>query len=82
MVDKVKEMLAISDEDSFVKRSVFSSEFLLILLYIGLISVNTKVGLDISEVNLGYIREFVIAWAFGRQIGKAVSYQKTNGGSQ
>ena len=79
MVEEIKKaVFGTGDGQDFVKRSVFSSEFLLILVYIGLLSVNVVLSLGISEVNLGYIRELVLAWVFGRQIGKAVSYDNKN----
>ena len=82
MVEQIKGIVSkvVSDngENSFVQRSLFSSEFLLIVIYIALVYANGAYSLGVSEASMGRIENLVFIWSGIRQIGKAVSYQAVN----
>ena len=86
MVGQIKgvlsEVFTGSGDNSFVKRSIFSSEFLLILVYIAGVYANGAFNLDVSDTSMGRIENLVFIWVGIRQVGKAVSYNAQNGNNK
>lgn len=76
MTGKIKEFLSV-DPNSFMKRGILSSEFLLILIYIG-IQMGNGTYWNVTDIANERIFNFVLFWVGARQIGKAVA-QTTNG---
>lgn len=75
MVEEIKKaVIGTGDGQDFVKRSVFSSEFLIILLYIAGVYANGAFDLGVSDAAFSRIEVLVFTWAGIRQVGKAVSY--------
>lgn len=77
MTEKIKDYLK-GDTNGFVKRNIFSSEFILIIIYIA-IQVFNGTYFNIEEVANERIFNFVLLWVGARQVGKAVA-QRTNNG--
>lgn len=87
MVEQIKKvMVGTGDGRDFVRRSVFSSEFLLVLLYIAGLYANGAFNLGISDAAMSRIENIVFLWTGIRQVGKAVTYKidenKNGGGTQ
>ncbi len=79
-MEGIKKALTVENGKDFIKRGVFSSEFLLVLVYFGVVVSNKTFQLGLSDVDLADLRSFVYLWAGIRQVGKAVSYK--TGGTQ
>ncbi len=80
MVDQIKKIIGTGGEESFVKRSVFSSEFLFILIYVAGVYANGAFDLGVSETSMMRIETLVLTWTGIRQVGKAVSYRNSGKG--